>query len=101
MTKSQVLAIMGTMHAEDYDQSGTYAINNPYKSEILRGKKKTFEILYYHTELKERDRIIENDELTPFVLSEDKLQGWGWMFLKETVQKYEIIYSFLDDVQAV
>ncbi|MBN1493748.1 MAG: DUF3192 domain-containing protein [Candidatus Omnitrophica bacterium] len=99
MPKVQVVSIMGTTTAEDFDESGTYAINNPYKTETLEGKKKLFEVLYYHTELKERDRSLDNEELTPLVLCDNKLLGWGWPFLREIVQKYEITYSFLNEAQ--
>ncbi|MFC1808941.1 DUF3192 domain-containing protein [Candidatus Omnitrophota bacterium] len=98
MTKAQVLHIMQQNEAEDFDEDGTYAINNPYKSETLKGKRKTFEVVYYHTEVIERDRILERDELTPVIFFENKLLGWGWMYLREIVRDNEIIYKFIDEV---
>jgi hypothetical protein len=97
MPKTQVLAIMGSGQAEDFDDQGTYVVNNPYKSEILNGKRKAFEIVYYYTELIVRDRKLERDELTPLVFSEGKLLGWGWMFLRDIVSRHEILYSFGDE----
>jgi len=92
MSKERVLAVMGTG-----EQNLLYAgkINNPYKSEILRCKDEVFEVLYYYTD-KKRDHIwrgdfaISEDELTPLLFNNDKLIGWGWEFMEQNIQKYEI-----------
>jgi len=86
MTKQEVLSIMGDKYAED----GIITANNPYRSETLQGKDKTFEVLYYYTDIKKADSAITDDELTPLVFEESKLVGWGWGFLQENIQKYEI-----------
>lgn len=65
-------------------------ISNPYKSEILKGKSKTFEVLYYYTDKKRADDVISDDELTPLVFDGEILIGWGNLFLSETISKYEI-----------
>jgi len=65
-------------------------ISNPYRSEVLQGKEKTFEIIYYVTDVKRDDGAITDDELTPLVFDDGKLIGWGWSFLEANVQKYEI-----------
>lgn len=49
----------------------------PYRSEILQGKNKTFEVVYYVTDVKKDDNAIIDDELTPFVFDNGKLIGWG------------------------
>jgi len=97
MAQSQVISLMGTGQAEDYDEEGTYIINNPYKSEILNGKRNTFEVIYYYTERITRDRKLEPEELTPVIFSENKLLGWGWMFLRDIVARHEIFYPFKDE----
>ena len=63
MTKQEALEIMGTKKITTYEPSALYlapltaqAINNPYRSEILQGKDKTFEVLYYYTDVKQQDR---------------------------------------------
>ena len=65
-------------------------ISNPYKLEILKGKDKIFEVLYYYTDKKRADDVISDDELTPLIFDDGILIGWGNLFLSETVAKYEI-----------
>jgi hypothetical protein len=61
-------------------------IDNPYRSETLTGKDgKNYEVLYYYTDLKQRDDKITDDELTPLVFHEGKLTGWGRPFLDQRV----------------
>lgn len=102
MTKQEVLNVMGTKSATDVYASGLWgslqlSVNNPYKSEILQGNNKTFEVLYYYTDTKKTFKpyagempTIQDDELTPLVFDESKLIGWGWSFLEENIKKYEI-----------
>ncbi|MEC8479353.1 MAG: DUF3192 domain-containing protein, partial [SAR324 cluster bacterium] len=40
------------------------------------------ELLYYHTDLKTPDGAVTDDELTPVVLIEDKVIGWGWILVR-------------------
>ena len=53
-------------------------------------KDKIFEVIYYVTDVKNDDGAITDDELTPLVFDEGNLIGWGWSFLQNNVQKYEI-----------
>ena len=39
-------------------------------------------MLYYHTDLKTPDGAVTDDELTPVVLIEDKVIGWGWILVR-------------------
>ncbi len=89
MTKGEVLSVMGTetnVAKVVLYQFGSWAetpvenvtINNPYKSETLKGKDdKVFEILYYLTDVRKSDNNISDDELTPLVFDNGKLIGWG------------------------
>jgi len=95
MSKAEAITAMGTAPATAYyrDNFGfqqSFTINNPYRSEILQGKDKTFEVLYYATDVKKDDNAITDDELTPLVFDNGKLIGWGWSFLQDNAQKYEI-----------
>ncbi len=93
ITKEEMLDIMGTetIKANDYYHA---TINNPYRSEILQGKDKTFEVIYYYTDKKQDDYYFKvtflDDELTPLVFDDGKLIGWGWSFMQESIQKYEL-----------
>jgi len=61
-------------------------IDNPYRIETLKGKDgKNYEVLYYYTELKQRDDKITDDELTPLVFQDGKLIGWGYAYLDQKV----------------
>ena len=61
-------------------------IDNPYRTEILTSKDgKSYEVLYYYTDLKQRDDKITDDELTPLVFEHGKLIGWGYPFLDQKV----------------
>ena len=67
MSLQQVLAVM----------------KRPYRSETLSlSNGKRLELLYYHTDMKTPDGAVTDDELTPVVLIEDKLIGWGWILVR-------------------
>ena len=93
MTKEQALAIMGNKSGGG--RFGEPTVNSPYKSEILQGKDKTFEVLYYYTDIKSaiytaNPATITDDELTPLVFDNGKLIGWGTSFLDSNIKKYRI-----------
>jgi hypothetical protein len=103
MTKEQALAIMGNKSGGG--RFGEPTVNSPYKSEILlvraepavarQGKEKTFEVLYYYTDIKSviytaNPATITDDELTPLVFDNGKLIGWGASFLDSNIRKYKI-----------
>ncbi|MBZ0165509.1 MAG: DUF3192 domain-containing protein [Candidatus Omnitrophica bacterium] len=98
MDKSQALEVMGTkpFHVmggttKFHTYGSSIEIDNPYRSEILVGKDdKKFEVIYYVTDVKVDDTAITDDELTPLVFDNGELVGWGWSFLQDRVQKYEI-----------
>ncbi|MFH1655783.1 MAG: DUF3192 domain-containing protein [Candidatus Omnitrophota bacterium] len=80
MSKQEVINIMGTETKEVYYHGGLdnwafSTINNPYRSEILQGKEKTLEVIYYVTDDKNNDGAISDDELTPLVFDKSKLIG--------------------------
>lgn len=98
MTREQAISVMGTedMRVHYFQPYGTprdrtaVRINNPYRSEIMRAKDRTFEIIYYVTDVKKDDAAITDDELTPLVFENGKLAGWGQGFLQDNVQRYEV-----------
>ena len=45
-------------------------------------------MLFYYTDLRERDDKITDDELTPVVLREGKVAGVGYEFLGDRAPRY-------------
>ena len=100
MSKDEVLSVMGTETIQTQVRVGTgiYATNqdlmrvtNPWRSETLKSKEGVFvEVLYYLTDMKAADNAVTDDELTPIVLEDSAVVGWGWAFLDANVDKYEI-----------
>ncbi len=66
-------------------------INNPYRTEANRtADGVSVEILFYYTDQRVSDPAITDDELTPLVIEDGVLAGWGWNFLDQNVEKYRI-----------
>jgi len=78
MSKEEVLKIMGTEPVTSEGQS----VDNPYRRDIFKGSSNTYEILYYVSDVKINDGSISDNELTPIVLLDGKLVGWGWDFVQ-------------------
>lgn len=74
MTKDQVLKVMGAQGFGD--------VSNPFKREVIPGKNgEIYDVLYYYTE-----EIAEKDwesGVTPVVLNDGKVVGWGWRYLDD------------------
>lgn len=79
MEKSAALQVMGTEPSR-----GLFMwIDNPYRDETVTAKDgKRYEVLYYYTDMKQRDDKITDDELTPLIFQDGKLVGWGDSALK-------------------
>jgi hypothetical protein len=92
MTKSQVLDAVGNGSARISMGflGGNRLIGNPYKTEMFDSGEGALEVLYYYTDLQREDGAISDDELTPVVLRDDKVIGWGRSFFDSTVNKFEI-----------
>ncbi len=81
MPKFDVLQIMGTQKVK--------YITNTYKVETPKGKNGSlYEVLFYHTDVKNKDGLVADNELTPLVFEDSQLIGWGWAFLSEIVPNY-------------
>ncbi|MHB8535934.1 MAG: DUF3192 domain-containing protein [Sulfuricaulis sp.] len=78
MSQATAVELMGQEPAKGL----FYWIENPYRSESLTGPDgKSYQVLYYYTDLKQRDDKVTDDELTPLVFEGGKLIGWGYPFL--------------------
>ena len=46
--------------------------------------------LLYYTDMKSRDGLITDDELTPVILKDGLVDGWSWAHWEGLVEKYRI-----------
>ena len=95
MTKDVVFATMGT-HAVSRCVHSTggicmewETIDNPYRQSAINVDGKRYEVFYYYTddeerdlryyyqELKKHETDLRDDQLTPILLENGKLVGWG------------------------
>lgn len=88
MTVKEVAAIMGDHirvgYEKDKEQAENFIpimIKAPYRTEKLELRGKTYNVVYYMTSIQIPDGLIAEDELTPLVFEEDRLQGKGWDYL--------------------
>ena len=80
MHKNVAMETMGTEPAAGLFQW----IYNPHRTETATGTDgNLYEVLYYYTDLKQRDDQITDDELTPLVFENGRLIGWGYPFLDQ------------------
>jgi len=86
-SKQDVLNKMGIKTIKTKNGS---VITNPYRTEMYKVDKDTFELLLYYTDLKKSDGAITDDELTPIILKNGKVDGWGWSYWNNLIKKYEI-----------
>lgn len=55
-------------------------ITNPYRTEMYKINDDIFEVFLYYTDLKKNDGAITDDELTPIIIKNGKVDGWGWSY---------------------
>ena len=94
VSKEQVLELMGTQESvTGFHFVGVKVITNPFRTEILLSGdgSKTLEVLFYYTDEDQDDYItVTSKDLTPLVLEDGKLKGWGWTFVKQIAKLYDI-----------
>jgi hypothetical protein len=96
LTKDEAIKIMGTEGKSKCNKIFIFAIcisseiiNNPYRTTGFQSEGKAYDILYYWTDVKQKDDVITDDELTPLIFENGKLIGWGRDLLDATIKKYE------------
>ena len=87
MTKYEVLK---TMNQKSKNLPKIRSLKNPYYEEVLTSEDKTFEAIYYYTQIMHYDGEVTNNELTPIVFEDGKYAGRGWEFFYFIVEKYKI-----------
>ncbi len=90
-TREQVLEEMGT-EPQEYNKGvlSSGVVQNPYDSETHIAGGEKIEVFYYATHIKNSDGVITSDELTPLVLVDDVLVGWGWKYLAAFTEQYDL-----------
>jgi hypothetical protein len=87
MSKCSVLAMMKSgvniynCDRTDKKYPSKVTISNPYHAEMMQIPGRSIEVLYYVTNLRNSDCMIEEEDLTPLVFENGKLIGWGGHFL--------------------
>ncbi len=89
MPKQDVLNTMGTGTVDAiYPGGSSTVVTNPYRTEIMKNEKgENLEVLFYYTDEKRLTQITDN-ELTPIVLKDGKVEGWGRSYLMDVVYSY-------------
>ena len=65
-------------------------VKNPYHVDRYTVPHHRIEVLWYLTGTKQEGDGIAPDEVTPVVLVDGRLAGWGWPFWRELVQTHGI-----------
>jgi hypothetical protein len=69
---------MGVMSVQIPVGNNAPVLYNPQRSEVYRGDGSSWEVLFYYTHVVRDDGLVTDDELTPLVLQDETLTGWGW-----------------------
>lgn len=89
MSRSEALNTMGTgncvYECDVVPQKPKVKVrlNNPYRTETVQTTGKTLEVIYFITDFKNNNCVVNDEELTPLVFENSKLIGWGNNFLSE------------------
>ena len=90
MSKQEVIIIMGS---ESYSID-ELQISKPFRSSMYNKNGDMIEIFFYYTELRERDGKLSDNELTPLVFINGKLDSWGWESWIEKAKTYDINVNY-------
>lgn len=88
MSSADVRAVMGEGEVVRYKKM---ALVDPWRSEgfaLVDGTEVL--ILFYLTQPQRKYYRAEDQELTPIVLENDKVVGWGWSYLRSNTARYRI-----------
>jgi len=95
MTRMEVESVMGDARAGGglpevlFGRVQYLQARNPMREESLTGTDGAgYLVLFYYTDVRQRDDKITDDELTPVVFRDGKVAGIGYAFLGERATKY-------------
>jgi len=85
MTRQEVIQVM-LDDVQQLQMSGM--VTNPFKTRFFRNVDgATLEVMYYYTGMKRGDDRVTREEVTPVILKDDAVVGWGWEALQEMTGK--------------
>jgi hypothetical protein len=97
MSRDEVLSVMPAGSIQTYqNQFGHLGggrdmrIPNPYRTAYFQIPTGRVEVIYYYTDVLRRDGVVTYNELTPLLLENDALVGWGWHFVEANAKKYHL-----------
>ena len=98
MTRQEIESLMGDARAGGglpevvFGRVQWLQARNPMREERVEGSDGAqYDVLFYYTDLRERDDKITDDELTPVVLRDGKVAGVGYKFLGDRVPRYRAL----------
>ncbi len=72
-TWAQVQRALGWLPCEKHE-----VIQSPYRTQILEQGGLSYEVLFYYTGGVDPEGMISNQQLTPLIIENGRLSGWGW-----------------------
>jgi hypothetical protein len=100
LSKREVLEIMGTRNMWVCTYGPACVVlpmlymeraTNPHRTETAKASDGTaLEIYFYQTDTRTADGATTDDELSPLVFENGRLAGWGWTFLRQNAERYQI-----------
>ncbi len=72
-TWAQIQRALGWLPCEKRE-----VIQSPYRTQTLEQGGMRFEVLFYYTGGVDPEGVISNKQLTPVIIENGKLSGWGW-----------------------
>jgi len=86
MTRAEVDAVMGSGELVNYKR---IQLRNPWRTDVLRlDDGRVQEILYYVTTGYAWRGGRDQDQLTPILMENGRVVGWGWAFLAQDRPRY-------------
>lgn len=92
MTRDALIELMGDKTASPNWGKNEITITNPYRAEVKEVNDHTYEVLWYYTHQDQYDwpfkrfKVLDR-ELTPIVMEEAKVIGWGNEFLQKKLNE--------------
>ena len=100
MSRLEVLNTMGTKNITSKDRRGGHSnkiiqkeFKNPHRTSSYSSNGHNFEIFHYYTDFIKNNGEVDEIELTPIVLIDGVLQGWGLQYWDKTIKTHGLPVS--------